>query len=72
MAKVEFYPGIKCSNCGKIAIPPFRYLLCQGCGTKVVDGHNDKDGWLINKNADMINVKVTHKLFKTIYEEVVL
>lgn len=72
MAKVEFYPGIKCKNCGKIEIPPFGNQLCQGCGTKVVDGHNSKDGFLINRNADMISVKVTHKLFKTIYEEVVL
>lgn len=72
MAKVEFLPGIKCKNCGNIEVPPFRYHLCQGCGTKVVDGYNNKDGWLINGNADRISVKVTHKLFKTIYEEVVL
>ena len=72
MAKVRFLPGIKCKNCGKIAIPPFRYHLCQGCGAKVVDGHNDKDGFLINGNANIIKVKVTHKLFKDVYEEVIL
>ena len=72
MAKIEILPGIRCSHCGKIEIPPFRYLLCQVCGTKVVDGHNEKDGWLINRNADMIKVKVTHKLFKDVYEEVIL
>ena len=69
MAKVKFSPGIKCKNCGRIEIPPFGNQLCQGCGTKVVDGHNWKDGFLINKNADIINVKVTKTLFKTIYEE---
>lgn len=72
MAKVEFYPGIKCKNCGEIEIPPFRNPLCQKCGTKIVNGYNRKDGFLINGNAEIISVKVTHKLFKTIYEEATL
>ena len=70
MARVEFLPGIKCKNCGKIELPPFKYLLCQECGTKIVDGHNKKDGFIINGNAEIISVKVTHKLFRDIYEEV--
>lgn len=70
MAKVKFYPGIKCRNCGRIEIPPFGNKLCQGCGALIVDGYNRKDGcWMINKNADMISVKITKTLFKTIYEE---
>ena len=72
MAKIEFLPGIKCKNCGKIETPPFGHHLCQGCGTKIVDGYNQKDGFLINKNATIISVKITKKLFKTIYEEVIL
>ena len=72
MAKVKFSPGIRCRNCGKIEIPPFGCHLCQVCGAKIVDGYDNKNGWLINKNADMITVKVVRKLFKTIYEEVML
>ena len=69
MARTEFVQGIKCKKCGKMEIPPFSHHLCQSCGTHVIKGY-EKDGWVVTKNADIIAIKVTHKLFKDIYEEV--
>ena len=67
MAKVEFEYGIKCKKCGKICLYPFD-ILCQQCGTQVLDFHQGKT--VIHKNADIVTAKITRKLFKTIIEEV--
>ena len=71
MAKTEILRGIKCNKCGHIDIPPFGYHLCQNCGAYVIDDFiRGKGGWQITSNANIIPVKVTHKLFKDILEEV--
>lgn len=70
MARTEFLRGIKCKKCGNMDIPPFAHHCCQSCGAFVVEGYNKKDGWIIAKDASLITIKVTHKLFKDILEEV--
>ena len=70
MARIEFKPGIRCKRCGNMDIPPFSSILCQKCGAKIVEGYNKKDGYTITANANIISIKITHKLFKDIYEEV--
>lgn len=70
MARTELMRGIKCKNCGSMEIPPFSHHLCQSCGTHIVERYDKKEGWIISKNAKIIAIKVTHKLFKDILEEV--
>lgn len=69
MAKVTFEKGIKCKKCGKMLIPPFKNRLCQSCGTEIIAEYNAKRGWIITDNADIITVKVTHKLLHYLLEE---
>ena len=73
MAKVTYERGIKCKKCGKIIISFDRYkqhILCQNCGTYLINFDPESKSGTVTQNADMISVKVTHKLFKEIYEEV--
>lgn len=72
MVRTELVRGIKCKNCGSMEIPPFSHHLCQSCGTHIVKGYDKKDGWTIDQGAKIITIKVTHKLFKDILEEVQL
>ena len=71
MAKTEIVRGIKCKKCGHIDVPPFKHHLCQNCGAQVVEGFKyGNGGWTITNNANIIPLKITHKLFKNILEEV--
>lgn len=70
MAKTEILQGIKCKRCGNMDIPPYEHHLCQSCGAYIVKGYDKKDGWTITQNANIIPIKVTRKLFKSILEEV--
>ena len=71
MAKVEFKSGIKCTQCGNMIVPKlYSNELCQKCGAHIVN--IDIDGMTYsaaNKGKD-ITIKITHKLFHDIYEEV--
>lgn len=72
MAKVTYERGIKCKRCGKICTSFDRghYILCQGCGTHIMNFDLKSKKGEITENADIITVKVTHKLFSKTYEEV--
>ena len=73
MAKVTYERGIKCKKCGKIIISFDRHkqhILCQDCGTHIMDFDIRRKHGEVTQNADIISVKITHKLFKEIYEEV--
>jgi uncharacterized OB-fold protein len=71
MAKTEYRKGIICKKCNSIFLPPFGNHLCQNCGTEIVKGWNEKDGFIILPTAEIIAVKVTHKFFnRCIYERV--
>ena len=73
MAIVTYERGIKCKKCGNIyvEIDRFQYcVLCQNCGTHVLNFDIKNKKGIVTKNADIVTVKVTHKLFRDIYEEV--
>ena len=73
MAKVTYERGVKCKKCGKILISFNKcehYILCQGCGTHIMNFDHKHNEGTITQNADIVTVKVTYKLFKEIYEEV--
>lgn len=73
MAKVTYERGIKCKKCGKICVSFNRnahYVLCQGCGTHIMNFNPKSKNGEVTENADIITVKVTHKLFSETYEEV--
>lgn len=72
MARTELMRGIKCKKCGRMDIPPYSHQLCQSCGAFIVEKHDKEKGWIISKDAKIITIKVTHKLFKDILEEVQL
>lgn len=72
MARVTYEQGIKCKKCGELAISFNRFqktILCQSCGAHVMTYIGNKEGEL-TKNAELVTIKVTHKLFSDIYEEV--
>lgn len=73
MKRITYEPGVKCKKCGKIIVSfnkNYRYVLCQNCGTHIMDFDSVNNKALVTANADIITVKVTHKLFREIYEEV--
>lgn len=73
MARISYERGIKCKKCGKIIIAidnPSFCVLCQGCGTHLADNDYENSALVVTNNAKIITVKVTHKLFHDIFEEV--
>lgn len=72
MARVTYEVGVKCKRCGKLLISFDRFqrtILCQGCGTHILTYLGNREAEA-TENAEKITVKVTHKLFSDIYEEV--
>lgn len=72
MARIEFVPGVKCKQCGKLLISFNRLqrtILCQGCGAHILTYLGNREAE-VTENAEQVTVKVTHKLFSDIYEEV--
>lgn len=73
MAKIEYERGVKCKRCGEIYISINRFqscILCQECGAHIANFDKTNRALEVTNNADIITVKVTHKFFKDIYEEV--
>lgn len=73
MARVSYETGLKCKRCGNIVLSVsklYSRVLCQGCGAHIVDINFKTQEGVMTKNAEKITVKVTHKLFSDIYEEV--
>ena len=73
MARISYERGIKCKKCGKIIIAidnPSFCVLCQGCGAHLADNDSENNALVVTNNAKIITVKVTHKLFHDIFEEV--
>lgn len=73
MARVTYEQGVKCLKCGKLCTSIKRFqktVLCQGCGAYLGDFDISERELTVSDNADIITVKVTHKLFSDIYEEV--
>ena len=73
MARVTYERVIKCKRCGEIYVEIDRFqhcVLCQHCGTHIMDFDNKNKKGIVTKNADIVTVKVIHKLFSDIYEEV--
>lgn len=74
MAYVTFEQAIKCKRCGKLTASFNRFqrtVLCQGCGTHIMTYEGNLEA-TVTENANITTVKVTHKLFSDIYEEVEL
>lgn len=72
VAKIEFERALKCKKCGKLHTTFNRFnhcLLCQGCGTHLMDYLGNREAE-VTENADVVTVKITHKLFSNIIEEV--
>lgn len=73
MARVTYEQGIKCKKCGNLIVNINRFtrcVLCQSCGAHLMDFDYVNLEGSVSKNADVVTVKVTHKLFSDIYEEV--
>ena len=73
MARVSYETGLKCKQCGKIVLSVDRFctrVLCQGCGAHILDFNFKTKEGTMTKNSEQVTVKVTHKLFSDIYEEV--
>ena len=73
MARISYEQGIKCKKCGKIIIAidnPSFCVLCQGCGAHLANNDYENNALIVTNNAKIITVKVTHKLFHDIFEEV--
>ena len=72
MARTEFVLGVKCKQCGELLISFNRFqrtVLCKKCGTHILNYLGNREAEL-TENASQVTVKVTHKLFSDIYEEV--
>lgn len=72
MAHITYEQAIKCKQCGKLTMSIKRFqrtVLCQGCGTHIMTNLGNLEAE-VTENADIVAVKVTHKLFSDIYEEV--
>lgn len=73
MARVTYERGIKCKKCGKIYISFDKFqhcVLCQNCGTHIMDFDLKNNKGKVTEKADIVTVKVTHRLFREIYEEI--
>lgn len=73
MARVIYEQGVKCKQCGKLHVTIDRFkrvVLCQRCGTHLMDFDPITREGIVQENADIVTVKVTHKFFSDIYEEV--
>lgn len=73
MAYVTYETGIKCKRCGNLSLSINRFqtrVLCQNCGEHIMDFDPITKEGTVQENADIVTVKVTHKLFSNIYEEV--
>lgn len=73
MARVTYERGLKCKRCGRMYISIDRFqrcIVCQDCGAHIANFDRRNKEAEITKNADVITVKVTHKLFTDICEEV--
>lgn len=71
MARVTYEMGLKCKQCGNLSTHFNRYIrtvLCQNCGAHIMTYYGNREG-KVTKNADIVSVKITHKLFKDILEE---
>ena len=73
MARITYERAVKCKRCGEISVSIDRfqsYVLCQNCGEHIANLDIKNRELELTENADIVTVKVTHKLFKDIYEEV--
>jgi ribosomal protein S27E len=73
MARISYERGLKCKRCGKIITTIDRFssfVLCQGCGAYLAEFDREKKEINVANDAKIITVKVTHKLFHDIFEEV--
>lgn len=73
MAYVTYETGLKCKRCGDLTISVSRIgsrKLCQNCGAHIMDFNPMTLEATVTENADIVSVKVTHKLFSNILEEV--
>ena len=69
MARAKIVEGFECKNCGELYVPPVEHILCQKCGTKLVNGMGSR-GYLLTQHAKIIPIRVTHKWFTDIYERI--
>jgi hypothetical protein len=71
MPKVEYKQGIECKCCGDIIYKiPMHQRLCQECGAQIIDDVDSNYSVTLGKYGRGIVVKVTHKMFRDIYEKV--
>ena len=73
MARVSYERGVKCKKCGELYTSFYKgtsCMLCQNCGTHILNYNSKTNEGTITKNAEIVTIKITHKLFKEIYEEV--
>lgn len=74
MARITYERAIKCKRCGtfRTSIDAYKHhVLCQNCGTHIMDFDCRTKEGTVTQNAEIITVKVTHKpFFREIYEEV--
>ena len=73
MARVSYERGIKCKKCGEMIVSFNRFkhcILCQNCGSHLMDFNLQTKEGVVTENADIITVKVTHKMFHDLYQEV--
>lgn len=69
--RVEFINGVQCAKCGKIVCPTILTSeLCQGCGAKILSINMSRKTYDCEGQGRPVTVKVTHKLFRDIYEVV--
>lgn len=72
MARVSYEVAVKCKQCGELLLSIDRFqrtVLCERCGAHILTYLGKYEAEL-TKNAKQVTVKVTHKLFSDIYEEV--
>lgn len=72
MARVSYESALKCKRCGHFTLEINRFvrrILCQECGAHIADREDGKVAYIAN-NAEFVDVKITHKFFQSVIEEV--
>ena len=72
MAKITFVEGVKCTKCGNLIAEPtiFTSQLCQNCGARIMTINVAGRSYEATYAGKSVTLKVTHKLFGDIIEEV--
>lgn len=69
MAYMTFERGIKCKCCGELYVPPFKRSHCNKCGAELMKS-SAFCGNYFTHNVKPTIIRVTHKLFYKICEEI--